>query len=314
MHTHDYITLCSTRVVLFVMIAMCTVAPSEAVSAEKISPALLSEVVTRQAGQLATIDSDSTAMALFTTTVGPSLGLRDAAGTLGAKGLPAKLAKELGVAELSLSVHQLMAALAAWQLADGVSRAGGGVSSPTPASPALPPAARQEWLKAGSQVSALADFFRVLTEQQPADPAQPAPPLQRAELLLAANRAAFEAHQRATAAWWDVHEWKERIRQARGQARLCGTWQWHIHNHQNHREQKTVMLFPPAGLAPANTPLPAETVVLGDSVYLRWEQEGRIQEDSLLLIKDGTRIEGSFVNNTGGWGSITGKRTAECQP
>jgi hypothetical protein len=74
------------------------------------------------------------------------------------------------------------------------------------------------------------------------------------------------------------------------------------------------MLFPPAGQATAKTPLPAEAVILGDSVYLRWEQEGRIQEDSLLFIKEGTRIEGSFVNNAGGWGSITGKRTASCQP
>ncbi len=154
----------------------------------------------------------------------------------------------------------------------------------------------------------------MLAEQQPFDPVQPVPQTQRTELLLAANRVAFMAQQRATAAWWELHEWKERIRQARGQARLCGTWQWVVHNHQNHREQKTVMFFPPAGQTPANSPLPAETVVLGDSIYLRWEQEGRIQEDSLLFIKDGTRIEGSFVNNTGGWGSLTGKRTASCQP
>lgn len=314
MHTHDHFALHGATIALFVILARCVIMPSAAVSAETISPALLSEVIANRAGQIATIDSDSSAMALFTTTVGPSLGLRDAAGTLGAKGLPAKLAKELGVAELSLSVHRLMAALAAWQLADVVSRAGEDVSSPATASPALPPAARQEWMKTSSHVPALADLFRVLTEQPPSEKAQPAPSTERTELLLAANRVALEAHQRATAAWWELHEWKGRIRQARGQARLCGTWQWHIHDHQNHREQKTVMLFPPAGQAPANVPLPAETVVLGDIVYLRWEQEGRIQEDSLLFIKDGTRIEGSFVNNAGGWGSITGKRTAGCQP
>lgn len=314
MRTHDHIALGAATIILFLILITCIVMPSTAVSAEKISPALLSEVATNQASQLAAIDSDAGAMALFTTTVGPSLGLRDAAGTLGAKGLPAKLAKELGIAELSLSVHQLMAALAAWQLADVANHAGEGVPSPTATSPALPPAARQDWLKAGSHVSALADFFRLLTELQSSDPAQPGPQTQRTELLLAAHRVALEAHQRATAAWWDLHEWKERVRQARGQARLCGTWQWHIHNHQNHREQKTVMLFPPAWQAPANVPLPAETVVLGDSVYLRWEQGGHIQEDSLLFIKDGTRIEGSFVNNAGGWGSITGKRTAGCQP
>jgi hypothetical protein len=253
-------------------------------------------------------------MALFTTTVGPSLGLRDAAGTLGTKGLPAKLAKELGLAELSQSVYQLMAALAAWQLADLAGYTGEGTVSPASAITTLPSAARQDWMKAGSRVAALADLFLVLNEPRPADPAQPAPQAQRTEVLLAAQRVAFEAHQRATAAWWELYKWKDRVRQARGQARLCGTWQWHIHNHQNHQEQKTVMLFPPAGQATAKTPLPAEAVILGDSVYLRWEQEGRIQEDSLLFIKEGTRIEGSFVNNAGGWGSITGKRTASCQP
>ncbi len=314
MHTPDHIAPRGAWVVLVVILTTSIVIPSVAIPAEKISPALLSEVVAHQASQFATIDSDANAMALFTSTVGPSLGLRDAAGTLGAKGLPVKLAKELGVAELSLSVHQLMAALAAWQLTNVSSHAGEDVPAPTTALADLPPAARQEWLKASSHVSALADFFRILTEQQPSNPAQLAPETQRTEILLAANRVAFEAQQRATAAWWELHEWKERIRQARGKARLCGTWQWVIHNHQNHREQKTVIFFPPAGQAPANSPLPAETVVLGDSIYLRWEHEGRIQEDSLLFIKDGTRIEGSFVNNTGGWGSLTGKRTAGCQP
>ena len=314
MHAHDHIGFRDATVALFVMLATCVVMPSAAVPAEKISPALLPEVVAQQADQLATIDSDAGAMALFTKTVGPSLGLKDAAGTLGAKGLPAKLAKELGVAELSQSVHQLMAALAAWQLADLISHAGEDGLSRTTASAAFPPAARQDWMKASSHLSALANFFRLLIEPPPSDPAQPAPQTQRTELLLAAHRVAFEAQQRATASWWELHEWKERIRQARGQARLCGTWQWVIHDHQNHREQKTVMLFPPAGQAPSNSPLPAETIVLGDSIYLRWEKEGHVQEDSLLFIKDGTRIEGSFVNNTGGWGSITGKRTSSCQP
>ena len=32
-----------------------------------------------------------------------------------------------------------------------------------------------------------------------------------------------------------------------------------------------------------------------------------------LLLKEGQRLEGTFVNNAGGWGSITGKRTAACE-
>jgi hypothetical protein len=74
------------------------------------------------------------------------------------------------------------------------------------------------------------------------------------------------------------------------------------------------MMFLPSGQERPGIATPAEIVILGDSVYLRWEMDGRIQEDSLLFIKDGSRLEGSFVNNLGGWGSITGKRTAGCQP
>jgi hypothetical protein len=310
MRTLDHIALPSATVALVLILAQAIGIASTRLPTETISPAVLAEVVAHHASQLASIDSDASAMALFTTTVGPSLGLRDAAGTLGAKGLPAKVAKELGVAELAQSVHQLMAALAAWQAADAVING----SEPAPSPPTTQATiARQGWLQATSQPSTLADFFRLLRELPSPHPAE-APQTQRTELLLAAYRVAFEAHQLAAASWWELHEWKGRIRRARGQSRLCGTWQWIIHNHQNHREQKTVMLFPPAGQAAANFPLPAETVVLGDSIYLRWEQDGHIQEDSLLFIKDGTMIEGSFVNNTGGWGSITGKRTSSCQP
>jgi hypothetical protein len=55
-------------------------------------------------------------------------------------------------------------------------------------------------------------------------------------------------------------------------------------------------------------------IILGDSIYLRWEHNGQIQEDSLLFTKDNTKIEGSFSNSLGGWGSISGKRTAPCKP
>jgi hypothetical protein len=37
-----------------------------------------------------------------------------------------------------------------------------------------------------------------------------------------------------------------------------------------------------------------------------------IQEDSLLFTGEGQRVEGSFVNSSGAWGSIMGKRTAAC--
>jgi hypothetical protein len=57
-----------------------------------------------------------------------------------------------------------------------------------------------------------------------------------------------------------------------------------------------------------------ETIVLGENVYLRWEIDGRVQEDSLQFSKEGQRLEGTFVNSQGGWGSISGKQTAGCTP
>jgi hypothetical protein len=267
-------------------------------------------VITKHAAQLTSVDSNAAALATFSSTIGPALGLQDAAGTIAAKNIPAKMAKELGVTVLSASAQQLIAALAAWQLADSVVQASD-PSAATAQQPAvaLPSAAREEWLTANGPWPALPDVLRLLRAQS----TQPAGPSERTELALAAHRLALEASQRASALWWNVQGWKDRVRAARGRARLCGTWQWHIHNHQNHQEQKSSMIFPPAGQEKPGMATPAEIVVLGDSVYLRWEMDGRMQEDSLLLIKDGNRIEGSFVNNLGGWGSITGKRTAACQ-
>ena len=287
-----------------VLIVLLPLASSVA-SAERPPSFPLSEVVKSQAARLSVVDSNAAALAAFSTAIGPALGLRDAAGTVGAKGIPAKMAKELGVAELSLSAQKLMAALAAWQFADAVMQAAEPAPKTDLSSVALPTGSREEWLAANGPWAALSDLVRLLRENHQA---------QGTELALAANRLALEASQRAAALWWDVQGWKDRVRNARGRARLCGTWQWVIHNHQNHGEQKISMVFLPPGLEKPGVPTPAETVVLGDSVYLRWEMDGRVQEDSLLFIKDGSRLEGSFVNNVGGWGSITGKRTANCEP
>jgi len=295
----------------------CLVTPSVAAPIPQASPALLAEIVADRSAQLTAIDSNTGAMALFTSTIGPALGLKDAANILGAKGLSATVATELGIAELTQSAHELMAALAAWQLADSIRRAGDETMAGSIAAGASS-TARQEWMNANSRLPTLSTLIRLLTEQPPSDQIQSESSTRRTDLLLASHQVAFEAHQEALTAWWSLREWKDRVRQARGLARLCGTWQWTIHNHRQHQEQKTVIIFPPAGQIPPNVPLPVETVILGDSVYLRWENGNYVQEDSLLLVREGlkeaTRIEGSFVNNTGGWGPITAKRTAECRP
>jgi len=297
---------------VILLAASCSLfTPATTLSAQNGSPAALSEVIAEQAADFSALDSNADAMTLFISKTGPSLGLKDASGILGAKGLSAQMTKELDVESVTQSVHSLMAALTVWNLAESIYR----VPSPTP-EPTVPAPAQEEWMKSASRLPGLDHFLQLLAEQTPRSPSP------QTDLLRAAHQLAVEAHNLALTSWWSLSHWKDRIRQTRGMARLCGTWQWTLHNHQNHREQKMAMLFPPPGVVGADIPLPAEAVILGDSIYLRWERNGYVQEDSLLFIKDGhkkggpkdtLRIEGSFVNNTGGWGSIVGKRTADCQ-
>jgi hypothetical protein len=113
-----------------------------------------------------------------------------------------------------------------------------------------------------------------------------------------------------------LHDWAAAVRQRKDLARLCGSWQWTVHNHQNHQDHKMVLSFPPPELLQSGSfsgLRPAKAVVLGDSVYLRWEFQEGIQEDSLLFGGEGQRLEGTFINSAGAWGSITGKRMGPCQ-
>lgn len=262
-------------------------------------PDELLSVMRAQANGLDTVSDNAAAVALFATKIGPSLGLQDVSSTVTAKGIPGKMAKELGVPELTSATHRFIASLAAWHLADRtVQTLSGDPTLPVPTVPA-----QREWLQSTIPLPAWSSY----ADRKPDDGDLKA-------LSAAANQLALEAHQQALTEWWALKTWKDRVRATRGRTRLCGTWQWVIHNHQNHQEQKVSMLFPPIGQEKTVPYLPAEMQVLGDAIYLRWETQGRVQEDSLLFIKDGTRIEGSFINNTGGWGSITGKRTSDCRP
>ena len=137
-------------------------------------------------------------------------------------------------------------------------------------------------------------------------------PVLLASVAASAIRAEVAAERHAHTHWVGLKAWPDKIREAKGLARLCGTWQWTIHNHQHHQDQKIAMVFPPPESGSFTGARPAKTVVLGDAVYLRWEFPGVIQEDSLLFTGEGMRLEGSFVNSSGAWGSITGKRTAAC--
>ncbi|TAJ07389.1 MAG: hypothetical protein EPO61_15655 [Nitrospirae bacterium] len=138
-----------------------------------------------------------------------------------------------------------------------------------------------------------------------------------AQVIALALRAEAEAERNSREAWLQLRTWRDRQRESKGLARLCGTWQWTIHNHQNHQDHKMVMVFAPPPetqqAASAQGMKPAKIVVLGEGVYLRWESAGGYQEDSLLFTSEGQRLEGSFVNSAGAWGSITGKRVAACK-
>src|SRR3954468_8510216 len=71
-------------------------------------------VIRTHADQLVKIESDKDARNLFVSAIGPALQLSDVARTLGASQLPANVAKELLMPDLTEAVHRLMSDLSAW--------------------------------------------------------------------------------------------------------------------------------------------------------------------------------------------------------
>jgi hypothetical protein len=276
-------------------------------------------VIRIHADQLAKIESDKDARNLFVSAIGPALQLSDVARTLGASPLPAKLAKELLVPDLTEAVHRLMSDLSVWHLASTVRQA---VSDQqitiVTEQPFMSPQARA-WLDQQRHAAwhdSLHQLFDVvISSEWPKNHQGESASARSVAVLERAIRLEVDAMRASYREWDRIRNWNGRVRELRGQARLCGTWQWIIHNHQkNHQEQKLSLLFPPPGHAQLTLPGLVETMVLGENVYLRWEIDGRIQEDSLQFNKEGQRLEGTFVNSQGGWGSISGKKTASCTP
>jgi hypothetical protein len=70
-------------------------------------------IIRAHSDQLAKIDSDKGAINLFVSAIGPALQMDDVARTLGANPLPAKLANELLLPELTDAVRRFMGSLAA---------------------------------------------------------------------------------------------------------------------------------------------------------------------------------------------------------
>ena len=300
------LTLTSLRVIgawLFLVGLVHPAAVSVAAAGDGTSDSLPDwrQIVAINQERLAHVESDQAAKDVFVATVGRAAGLHDVVGTLAVQGLSPKLSRELLVPEITVSAQRLVSALAAWLVADRMMQ---WLEDPTVKSDNVVSPSQVSWLTANGAFPSLSHASSLLRGGE-----------QTAAVAVAAGHLAQEAGRQALEEWWRLKTWKDRVRGVRGQTRLCGTWQWVIHNHQrHHEEQKLSLVFPPPGKDGPSLPGLTEIVVLGDVVYLRWERDGKVQEDSLLFSKEGQRLEGTFVNSQGGWGSISGKRTASCTP
>ena len=275
-------------------------------------------IIHTHSDQLGTIGSDKEAISLFVSAIGPALEMGDVARTLGANLLHTKLANELLLPELTGAVHRLMGSLAAWRLALTIRQAIRDRQSSMDTDRLYGPLQTNAWLAQQANTSWHDSLNQLSDAGASSEWGKGIQGESSASTLLIAvleksARLELDAMQASYQEWDRIRSWKDRVRGLRGQARLCGTWQWIIHNHQQrHQEQKLTLLFPPAGNTKAALVGLAETIVLGENVYLRWELNGRVQEDSLQFSKEGQRLEGTFVNSEGGWGSISGKRTSGC--
>lgn len=323
MHHHILLTSRTASQVglVLVMLSILTLGTCLYAKADESLPSStpdFSSVVRAHSDQLAKIESDKGASNLFVSTIGPALQMGDVVKTLGANPLPAKFANELLLPDLNAAVLRLMGSLTAWQLASTIRESVreqhlAVVTERLFGSPQakvwLDQQRNAPWHESLSQLSDIV----ASPEWTRGNQGESSSTL-LVTVLDQASRLQAEAMQAGYQEWDRIRNWKDRVRMLRGRARLCGTWQWIIHDHQhNHREQKLSLLFPP-GNAQATLPGLAEAIVLGENVYLRWEFDGLVQEDSLLINRESQRLEGTFVNSQGGWGSISGKKTVGCTP
>lgn len=138
-------------------------------------------------------------------------------------------------------------------------------------------------------------------------------PLFNSHLLKQTIQVETQAYDLALKTWHRIQQWKEEEQTHLAMRRLCGTWKWLIHNHQNHGDHKTTMTFASPEESTPSQVQPSTILIHGDTVYLKWIFSQGIQEDSLLLSNRDTRLEGTFKNSFGPHGSISGKRLSSCK-
>ena len=120
------------------------------------------------------------------------------------------------------------------------------------------------------------------------------------------------AEYQAGQSWIRLRKWNESNQQLQALTRLCGMWQWTVHNHQNHQDHKMTLSFSPATQQIPGQPQPDVIIMNGDTVYLKWTFPSGYQEDSLLLSNRDQRLEGTFKSSRGPRGNISGKRLSNC--
>jgi hypothetical protein len=138
-------------------------------------------------------------------------------------------------------------------------------------------------------------------------------PMFRANLLAQTIRLEATAYETARETWHHIQQWQQQEQTKAATTRLCGTWQWIVHNHQNHGDHKMTITFSPPEHSSSSQLEPTTIAIQGDTVFLKWTFPQGVQEDSLLLSNHDTRLEGTFKNSLGPHGSISGKRLSTCR-
>jgi hypothetical protein len=138
-------------------------------------------------------------------------------------------------------------------------------------------------------------------------------PIFHIHLLTQAIQVEAQVYNVAWESWNHIQQWQQQEHTHLAMGRLCGTWKWIIHNHQNHGDHKTTMTFSTPGKSTPAQVQPSTILIHGNTVYLKWTFPQGIQEDSLLLTNRDTRLEGTFTNSLGPHGSISGQRLSPCQ-
>jgi hypothetical protein len=137
-------------------------------------------------------------------------------------------------------------------------------------------------------------------------------PVFRADLLTQTISLESSAYDTAWNTWHHIQQWQQQELTESATTRLCGTWRWIVHNHQNHGDRKMTVTFSPPDQSSPSHIAPSTIAIHGDTVYLKWTFPQGIQEDSLLLSNNDTHLEGTFKNSLGPHGSISGKRLSTC--